>query len=168
VHGLEGLTIGGLASDLEMSKSGLFAHFGSKQDLQLAAVDAAAQRFIEAVVRPALAEEQGEPRLRALVNRYLDYLEAHVFPGGCFWASAGMEFDDRPGPVRDRIRDGVAAWAAGLADQARVAGADEPEQLAFELQAMIQGANYAYQLFGDRQAFDRARTAVRGRLSGLR
>src|SRR5215217_6715076 len=95
LQGLEGLSIGRLASDVEMSKSGLFAHFGSKQDLQLAAVDAAAQRFIDAVVRPALGSEQGEPRLRALVHGYLDYLEAQVFPGGCFWAAAAIEFDDR-------------------------------------------------------------------------
>jgi len=162
--GLEGLTIGRLASELGMSKSGLFAHFGSKQELQLATIDAAARRFVETVVKPALSEEQGARRLRALVDRYLDYLEASVFPGGCFWAAATTEFDSRPGPVRDRISDGMRAWLDGLADQARRSGADDPEQVAFELHALAQGANSAYQLFGDRKAFSRARAAMMRRL----
>jgi AcrR family transcriptional regulator len=162
-QGLEGLTIGMLASDLEMSKSGLFGHFGSKQELQLATIDAAARRFTEAVVEPALDEKPGTSRLRALCERYIDYLESSVFPGGCFWASAAIEFDGRPGPVRDRISAGVSAWLAGLAGQAKLAGAQDPEQLAFELHALAQGANSAYQLFGDREAFARARTAM-GRL----
>jgi AcrR family transcriptional regulator len=99
--GLEGLTIGRLAGELNMSKSGLFAHFGSKEDLQLATVQAAAQRFLDDVVLPAQTAQEGAPRLRAYCEGYVDHLERSVFPGGCFWGAAAAEFDDRPGPVRD-------------------------------------------------------------------
>jgi AcrR family transcriptional regulator len=103
-QGLEGLTIGRLATDLEMSKSGLFGHFGSKEELQLATIEAASGRFVTEVIQPTLAEPEGAPRLRALARSYLDYLERGVFAGGCFFAAASIEFDDRPGPVGDRIR----------------------------------------------------------------
>jgi len=158
--GLEGLTIGRLATELEMSKSGLFGHFGSKEELQLATVDAAAQRFITQVVRPALGGEPGRDRLRALCESYLDHLERRAFPGGCFWAATSAEFDDRPGPVRDAIRERVGAWLAALEDEARAAGADDPAQLAFELHALGQAANASYRMFGDDVAFRRARAAI--------
>ncbi len=159
-EGLEGLTIGRLAGELEMSKSGLFGHFGSKEELQLATVEAAARRFVREVVEPARAEPEGSRRLRALCDRYLRYLEQRVFPGGCFWASAAIEFDGRPGRVRDRIRDGVRAWVGGLEREAALAGADDPAQLAFEIHALGQAANSSYQLFEDRAAFGRARLAI--------
>ncbi len=159
-QGLEGLTIGRLAGELEMSKSGLFGHFGSKQELQLATIDAAERRFVQAVVEPTLGEPEGAPRLRALCDRFLVYLEGRVFPGGCFWAATAAEFDGRPGPVRDRVREGIGAWLAALERQAELAGAADPAQLAFELQALAQGANSSYQLFGDRRAFDQARRAI--------
>ena len=159
-EGLEGLTIGRLASEMEMSKSGLFGHFGSKEELQLATVDAAATRFVEEVVTPAVEREPGVERLRSLCDRYLDYLERGVLPGGCFWATVTAEFDSRPGPVRDAVRDGVAAWVGALESQASEAGHDDPAQLAFELHSLAQGANSAFQLFGDRKAFDRARSAI--------
>ena len=156
-EGLEGLTIGRLASEMGMSKSGLFRHFGSKQDLQLATVDAAAARFIAEVVAPALEAEAGAPRLRALCERYLDHIESEVFAGGCFWAATSIEFDSRPGPVREKVREGMEAWVDGLAALARIAGAEDPEQLAFELHSVAQGANQRFQLFGDPDAFARAR-----------
>jgi AcrR family transcriptional regulator len=156
-EGLEGLTIGRLASEMEMSKSGLFRHFGSKEELQLATVDAASRRFIAEVVEPALGEEEGAPRLRALCERYLAHIESEVFSGGCFWAATSTEFDSRPGPVRDKVREGMEAWIGGLAQLARVAGADDPDQLAFELHSIAQGANQRYQLSGDPDAFIRAR-----------
>jgi AcrR family transcriptional regulator len=159
-EGLEGLTIGRLAGDLGLSKSGLFGHFGSKEELQLATIEEAARRFVREVVEPALTEAEGAPRLRALCDRYIGYMERQVFPGGCFWAAASIEFDGRPGPVRDRVRDAVAAWLAELQRQASLAGVEDPSLLAFELQAMAQGANSAFQLFGDRTAFHRARTAI--------
>src|SRR2546430_9935827 len=101
-EGLEGLTIGRLASELEMSKSGLFGHFGSKEELQLATVEAAARRFVNQVVEPALAEHEGASRLRALCAGYPSHLDRRAFPGGRFWPSGTTEFDGRPGPVRDR------------------------------------------------------------------
>jgi AcrR family transcriptional regulator len=159
-EGLEGLTIGRLASELQMSKSGLFGHFGSKEELQLATIEKAGRRFVQEVVEPALNTDEGSPRLRALCDRYLGYLERRVFPGGCFWAAATIEFDGKPGPVRDRLRDAVAAWVGELERQARIAGAPDPAQLAFQLQAMIQGANSSFQLFGDQTAFRRAREAI--------
>jgi AcrR family transcriptional regulator len=165
--GLEGLTIGRLAAELGISKSGLFGHFGSKEELQLATFDEAARRFIAKVVKPALSHPEGGPRLRALCERYVAYVERPVFPGGCFLATASIEFDGRPGPVRDRIRDGVAAWLGELERQARLAGDPDPAQLAFEVHALVQGANAAFQLLGDRTAFQRAREAIDRRLSGL-
>jgi AcrR family transcriptional regulator len=159
-EGLEGLTIGRLASETEMSKSGLFGHFGSKEELQLATVDAAAKRFAEEVVEPALEMPSGIERLRALCDAYIGYLEREVFSGGCFWAAVTAEFDDRPGPVRDRIRDGMAAWIGGLEQEAEAAGVGDPAQLAFELVAVAQAANSRSRLFGDRDAFGRARAAI--------
>jgi AcrR family transcriptional regulator len=159
-EGLEGLTIGRLASEMEMSKSGLFGHFGSKEELQLASVDAAAQRFAAEVIEPALGSPPGTERLRALCDRYIGYMEREVFSGGCFWAAVTAEFDDRPGPVRDRIRDGMAAWMELLQREAEVGGAEDPEQLAFELLAVAQAANTGSRLFGDRRAFARARSAI--------
>jgi AcrR family transcriptional regulator len=157
VEGLEGLTIGRLAAEMGMSKSGLFRHFGSKEELQLATIDAASELFVAEVVDPALEEDEGAPRLRAMCERYLDHLESGVFSGGCFWAATTAEFDSRPGPVRDRVRARVAAWVAGLAELARASGVEDAEQLAFELHAVAQGANQRFQLFGDEEAFARAR-----------
>jgi AcrR family transcriptional regulator len=159
-EGLEGLTIGRLAADLEMSKSGLFGHFGSKEELQLASIEEASTRFVREVIEPTLSEAEGAPRLRALGTSYLDYLERGVFAGGCFFAAASIEFDDRPGPVGDRVRDAVAAWMGYLEGQARAAGAGDPKLLAFEFHALAQGANSAFRLFGDPRAFAQARKAI--------
>jgi AcrR family transcriptional regulator len=158
-EGLEALTIGRLAAELEMSKSGLFGHFGSKQELQIATVESAARRFAEEVVAPALEQPAGIDRLRAYCDGYVGYLERDVFPGGCFWGSVTAEFDDRPGPVRDRIRDAMAAWIAALEREADLAGADDPAQVAFELVAAAQAANTRARLFGDRKVFRQARAA---------
>jgi AcrR family transcriptional regulator len=160
IEGLEGLTIGRLAAELEMSKSGLFGHFGSKEELQLATVREAADRFAAEVVAPALGQEEGLPRLQALCERYVGYLERQVFSGGCFFAAAAAEFDDRPGPVRDAVRTGVGAWLGLLARNAAVAGVEDPQQLAFELHALALGANSGARLFGDAQAVKRARAGI--------
>jgi AcrR family transcriptional regulator len=158
-EGLEGLTIGRLAAETEMSKSGLFRHFGSKQDLQLAAIDAGARRFIAEVIDPALTAEEGAPRLRALCEHYVRHLERQVFSGGCFWGAVSAEFDDRPGPVRDSVRGAVTAWVGELARQAEIAGVDDPERLAFEILSLGQGANSRYRLVGDERAFGWVRQA---------
>lgn len=152
-EGLEGLSIGRLAAETGMSKSGLFRHFGSKQELQLAAIDSGARRFVAEVVEPALAAEEGAPRLRALCENYVSHLERQVFSGGCFWGAVSAEFDDRPGPVRDSVRSAVDAWVGELARQAELAGADDPERLAFEILSLGQGANSRYRLLGDERAF---------------
>jgi AcrR family transcriptional regulator len=157
-EGLEGLTIGGLATELRMSKSGLFAHFGSKQELQLATIAAAAERFRAAVIEPALELPDGAPRLRAMSERYLDRLQD--YSGGCFWAATSAEYDDRPGPVRDAIATALDAWTGELARQARVAGAEQPERFAFELFSVVMGANSRYRLSGRDAVFDYAREAI--------
>jgi AcrR family transcriptional regulator len=160
VEGLEGLTIGRLAAELEMSKSGLFAHFGSKQELQLATVSTAAQRFRSAVIEPAQGTPDGALRLRAMADSYIAHLTSDTYPGGCFWAATSAEYDDRPGPVRDAIAAALDAWLAELERQARIAGAAEPAPLAFQLFAVVMGANSRYRLSSDCRVFDYARTIV--------
>ncbi|HXM36539.1 MAG TPA: TetR/AcrR family transcriptional regulator [Pyrinomonadaceae bacterium] len=171
VEGLEGLTIGQLATKLSMSKSGLFAHFGSKEDLQLATVDAARSIFIRAVIRPTFEAERGLSRLWKLCDIWLAYVGGGVFRGGCFFAAAAAEFDSRPGPVRDRIAAIMKEWLATLGRVVADAQHDgqfdrsvDPAQLAFEINALELAANWAFQLYGDKQAFARARAATLERL----
>lgn len=159
-EGLESLTIGRLASDLGMSKSGLFGHFGSKEELQLATIDAGAEIFGRTVIRPAKDVPAGAERLARLAYNFVDYLEQATFEGGCFWGSVSAEFDNRPGPVRDMIQEKLSVWLDVLREQATAAGVDDPEQLTFELYSISQGANLQYQLFGDPAVFGRARTAL--------
>jgi AcrR family transcriptional regulator len=173
VDGLDGLTVGRLAGELSMSKSGLFAHFGSKQDLQLATIEEARQRYVREVIEPALAAGAGICRLHALCESFLSYLERAVFPGGCFFASAMAEFDAKaPGPVRDRIADCQAQWMDILERSGRDARAaadletsTDPQQLAFELEAALLSANWYYHLYHDPIYLKRARRAVRDRLA---
>jgi AcrR family transcriptional regulator len=156
---------------MEMSKSGLFAHFGSKEDLQLATVDAAREIFIREVIRPAFDTGQGLARLWKLCDIWLMYVRGGVFRGGCFFAAAAAEFDSRPGPVRDRIAEIMKEWLATLRravveaqDAGQLDPSVDPMQLAFEFNALELGANWAFQLYGDRQAFTRARDAILERL----
>jgi AcrR family transcriptional regulator len=171
VEGLEGLTIGRLATELEMSKSGLFRHFGSKQELQLATVERATALFRREVIEPAGAAKPGLDRLRTLIEGYLSYLERDVLPGGCFVSAAAAEFDGRPGPVRDAIAAWSRDWGQQLERQAELAVEHgelpvetDPAQLVFELGAYATRANAMYQLYGDRRAFERARAAIAGSL----
>jgi AcrR family transcriptional regulator len=157
-EGLEGLTIGRLAGELQMSKSGLFAHFGSKQELQLATIGAAAERFRAAVIDPAQEQPDGGPRLRAMAERYLDQLRD--YSGGCFWAATSAEYDDRPGPVRDAIVASLDAWTGELERQAQIAGVANPERFAFELFSLVMGANSRYRLSGREAVFGYAREAI--------
>ncbi|HKS23800.1 MAG TPA: TetR/AcrR family transcriptional regulator [Thermoanaerobaculia bacterium] len=175
VEGLEGLTIGRLAEELGMSKSGLFAHFGSKEELQLAAIESAGQRFVDTVVKPAIEAPRGYPRLVAICNSWLDYLRRRVFPGGCFFAAASFEFDGRPGVVRDAVKQQMEDWFGALERAIRMAkdeghlDADvDPAQLAFELNSLFFGANFAYNLRHDEEAFARARRAIEQRLESVR
>ena len=164
-EGLEGLTIGRLAAELQMSKSGLFAHFGSKQELQLATVGAAAERFRARVIDPALELPHGTPRLRAMAERYLDQLQD--YSGGCFWAATSAEYDDRPGPVRDAIAASLDAWTGELERQVKVAGVEHPERFAFELYSLVMGANSRYRLSGRGAVFEYAREAIDALLAEL-
>jgi len=166
LEGLEGLTIGRLASTLGISKSGLFAHFGSKEDLQCAIVDEAREVFIEKVVRPA-HRFRGLGRLRILCENWLSYGKKRVFPGGCFFSAASLEFDDRPGRVRDQIVELMKQWLENLEQAARDAKAAgeirrevDVRQLAFEIQALAMGANWSSRLFRDPGAFRSAGTAI--------
>ena len=170
VEGLEGLTIGRLASVLRISKSGLFAHFGSKEDLQCAVVDEAREIFVEKVVRPAY-QFQGLKRLRALCENWLVYGEERVFPGGCFFSAASLEFDDRPGRVREQIVGLMRRWLGNLehaAREAQSAGEISKEadvrQLAFEIQALAMGANWSSRLFRDPNVFSSVRSAILRRI----
>jgi AcrR family transcriptional regulator len=173
VDGLDGLSIGRLATDLAMSKSGLFAHFGSKQDLQLATIEEARQRYAREVIVPALAAGSGIKRLYALCESFLSYVERAVFPGGCFFASAMAEFDCKaPGPVRDRIAECQDQWMStleGAAQEARAQGElltdTDPGQLAFELEAALLSANWYFHLYTDATYLSRARRAVGSRLA---
>lgn len=175
LEGLEGLTIGRLADELAMSKSGLFAHFGSKEELQLATIDQARQRFLASVVRPALTAPRGYPRLLSLCRSWLDYVKSGTFPGGCFFAAASFEFDGRPGPIRDIIARLMDDWISTLEKAIRMAKDEghldpnlDPAQLAFELNALFFGANFAFYLRGDRHAVKRAERAIEQRLEGVR
>lgn len=175
LEGLEGLTIGRLADELGMSKSGLFAHFGSKEDLQIATTRAASERYIREIFHPALQAPRGYPRLMAICESWLSYLRREVFPGGCFFAAASFEFDSRPGAVRDLVRTLMNDWIGALERAIRMAQDEghlsrdvDPAQLAFELNSLFFGANFALYLRNDSGALEKAERAVRGRLESLR
>ena len=174
-EGLEPLSIGRLAEATSMSKSGLFAHFGSKEELQLATVDYAATLFVAEVIDPARSAPKGLARIWALCDHMIGYAERQVFPGGCFFAATSFEFNNRPGPVRDRIEEMIRSWLSYLehaVQQAQEAGELDPNasarEVAFQLDAFAQASNAQYQLFRDPQVFDDARRAVQGRLESLR
>lgn len=166
VKGLSGLSIGELAGRLGMSKSGLFRHFGAKEQLQLATVEAAVSVFEAEVVAPAMAAPPGVDRVRALMHAWVGYLERDV-PAAGFFAAAAADVDSQPGPVRDRIaatgRAGIAAITADVETAQRrgeIRADIEVRQLAFELHAYAMEANWALLLLDDDGAGERARTAI--------
>jgi AcrR family transcriptional regulator len=168
VEGLEGVSIGRLAEETGMSKSGLAGLFGNKTELQLATVHAAARVFTDRVFRPTRGEH-GLPRLRRLLDAWVDYLDS--FPGGCFFIAAAAEFDGRPGPVKEAIKALIRAGLEALRDEIRIAqkcgelrSDIDDRQLAWELHGFVLEANLAQQLFADRSAYARARRAIRDRL----
>ena len=174
-EGLEPLSIGRLAEETGMSKSGLFAHFGSKEELQLATVEYAATLFVAEVIEPARSAPRGLARIWALCDHMIGYSERQVFPGGCFFAATSFEFNNRPGPVRDRIEEMIRSWLSYLehaVEQAQEAGELDPKagarEVAFQLDAFAQASNAQYQLFRDPQVFDDARRAIQERLESLR
>jgi AcrR family transcriptional regulator len=167
-EGLEGLTIGRLADELKMSKAGLLAHFGTKEELQLATVDAARAIFVSEVVEPSVTAERGLVRLQAMLESWLSYVERSIFRGGCFFFAASAEMDDRPGRVHDLVAELTKAWVNALEEEVRQAQAlsqlaanCDPEFLAFQLHAFVQEANWYFRLHSDRRAFAWARAAIR-------
>ncbi len=165
--GLEGVTIGTLADRAKMSKSGLFAHFDSKEALQIAVLDEAVRRFVETVVAPALRKKRGEPRLRALLDNWLLWSNADFMPGGCVFVASIAELDDRPGPVRDRLAASQRDWLETLATAIRIAiqeghfRADvDPEQLAEELLALAYGTHLISRLLRDPLSATRRRATM--------
>jgi AcrR family transcriptional regulator len=171
MEGLDGLSIGNLAAALGMSKSGLSAHFGSKQELQLATVAEAARIFDTEVVQPALAAPAGLGQLTAVCEAFFAHLERRTFPGGCFMASAALEMGTRPGPVKDLITTFQAQFgelirgfaAAALARRELIAGED-PGRLAFELNGIMLAADTNFVLHDDPAVLDLARQIVHQRL----
>jgi AcrR family transcriptional regulator len=171
IEGLEGLSIGRLADHIGMSKSGLYAHFGSKEELQLATIEAAQEILEREVLDPALEQPEGIARVLAFSEAYLSYLERHVFPGGCFFASVAAEVDSREGRVTDRLRDlmgGGVQWLAGQLREAQARGdvdrGADADQLAFEIDALLHGANAAFTLYRSDEPLERASRAIRARL----
>jgi AcrR family transcriptional regulator len=174
-EGLEPLSIGRLAEATAMSKSGLFAHFGSKEELQLATVEYAAALFVAEVIDPARSAPKGLARIWALCDHMIGYAERQVFPGGCFFAATSFEFNNRTGPVRDRIESMIRSWLSYLehaVEQAQEAGELDPDvsarEISFQLDAFAQASNAQYQLFRDPQVFGDARRAIQERLESLR
>ncbi len=172
IEGLEGLSIGRLADEIGMSKSGLYAHFDSKQDLQLAAIDAAEAIYTSEVVTPAMQAPAGSKRLESLCERYLSYVERGVFPGGCFFAATAAEWDSRRGPIRDRVRTVLDGWTQLLEtnlseaqQQGDLQQDTDLRQIAFEINALLHEANGHYLLFRDDAALERARNAIQHRLA---
>lgn len=170
-QGLDRLSIGELAAHIGMSKSGLYSHFKSKEELQLATIDAAEAIFDREVIEPSLAAPVGLPRVLALADAFLDHLRRRVFPGGCFFACASAELHARPGPVKDRIAEFDQRWKAHFVDQFRVAvdeGTLPPEtdldQLWFEIDAYLLYAHAAFSFRDDPAVLDRGSEAVRRRL----
>ena len=173
VEGLEGITIGKLASSLRMSKAGVVGQFGSKEALQLATLDSAIATFRAEVWEPAARRPEGLARLRAIARAWISYLERDVFSGGCFMTAAATEFDGRPGPVRDRIAETWRLWHRVLAREAEVAigGGELPPgtdaaQVAFEMNAVAMAVNEARQLRSDANAARRGRRAMARILAG--
>lgn len=172
VEGLEGVTIGGLAGELGMSKAGVIGHFENKFDLQRAALKQAQAIFTREVWDPAADKAPGLERLQAICDAWVAHLVDCPFDGGCFMTTASTEWDARHGELRDDVRAGMERWRKTLRGEARTAveagelGADsDPDQIAFELLAIAMGLNQAIQLFDDRRAAKLARRAMRRVLS---
>ena len=172
--GLGGLTIGSLAASTQLSKSGLFGHFQSKESLLLQLLDHTRVRFIDMVIRPALAAPRGEPRVRELFRRWLDW-DADGLPGGCLFVAASAEFDDQPGPVRDRLAQDQRDWLDTIATVFRTAIAEgharpdaDPGQFAYDLYGVMLSYNHASRLLDDPEAPARATRAFEALLHAAR
>ena len=174
VDGLEGLSIGRLASELSMSKSGLIAHFGTKEQLQLETIRVARAIFGHTVVEPALELPPGLGRLRMLIDSWIDYSRDRRFPGGCFFARAAHEYAGRPGTVHDAIAAVDEEWVglitrtiAEAQEVGEVRADVDPDQLAFDLVAALDSANLRSLLLGTFDVYDQASRTIRARLEAV-
>jgi AcrR family transcriptional regulator len=172
IEGLEGISIGTLAAHIGMSKSGLYAHFRSKEELQLATVETAGQIFIAEVVLPTEGIADPLERVRALCEGFVSHIERRVFPGGCFFIAVGAEFDTHPGAVRDAIAAAQRQWDGRMEEllaQAQAAGSlradEDPRGLAFEIDSYLMMGNARFVMHDDPVYLARARAAVAGRLA---
>ena len=172
VVGVSGLSIGRLAEATGLSKSGLFAHFGSKEALEVAVVEEASRLFVQEVMVPALQQPRGEPRIRALFEHWLAWGQR---PGGCFFVGASAELDDRPGPPRDALVQACKDWIDALGTAARIAVSEghlrsdlDPEQFAFELYGIMMGSHTFSRFLREPGSIDRARTAFDRLLASVR
>ncbi|HEY0992857.1 MAG TPA: TetR/AcrR family transcriptional regulator [Kofleriaceae bacterium] len=170
--GLSGLSIGRLAEETGLSKSGLFAHFGSKEALCVAVVEEAAQQFVEFVMAPALQKPRGEPRIRALFERWVEWGQQ---PGGCFFVSAVAELDDQPGPARDALVQACRDWLDALATAARITVTEgqfradvDPDQFAFEVYSAMLGFHTYQKFLRAPASLSRAREALERLLTAAR
>jgi AcrR family transcriptional regulator len=168
-HGLQELSIGELAQHIGMSKSGLYAHFKSKEELELATIDAAAEVFENDVIRQVPESPRGTARVMALAEAFLQHLARRVYPGGCFFATVGAQLAARPSRARDRVAQLQAAWIAQFVAALRQAcddGEIQPkadlDQLAFEITAMLFRANFAWIMTEDEHVLNQARVGIRG------
>jgi AcrR family transcriptional regulator len=173
--GLSGLSMGLLSEELELSKSGLFAYFKSKEQLQLEVLDYAAGQFVEIVLRPALAAPRGEPRVRALFEGWLHWPQQSGLSGGCLFVAAASELDDQPGPIRDRLVQLQRDWMETLANTIRTGISEghfrakaDPEQFAQDLYGIMLASHHAHRLLADPKASERAGTAFAALLANLR
>jgi AcrR family transcriptional regulator len=171
VDGLDGLSLGALATHIGMSKSGLYAHFGSKEELQLATVDTAKEIFDADVIEPTNDIDDPLEHLRALSDAFLSHVERRVFPGGCFFISVSAEFDTHPGPVKDKLLAFQAEWSqrmehliTGAQERGLLQPEESPSQLTFELTSYLLMANTAFVMHNDPAYLHHARTAVNRRL----
>jgi AcrR family transcriptional regulator len=173
--GLSGLTIGALAEELKLSKSGLFAHFKSKEQLQLEVLDYAAGRFVEVVLKPALAAPRGEPRVRTLFEGWLHWPVRSGLVGGCIFVSAASELDDQPGPIRDRLVELQKDWMETMANtinsginEGHFRSDADPEQFAQDLYGVMLALHHAHRLLRDPKSTERARRSFEAILTNLR
>jgi AcrR family transcriptional regulator len=165
-EGLEGLTIGSIAERLKMSKSGVFAHFGSREDLQIAVIDDYARKFLDAVFFPALTLPRGLPRLQAMLENWLDRIQFVEIPNGCVFVSGAVEFDDKEGPVRDRMVAVNRAWQGEMrkavlqaVEVGHLVQDSDPEQLVFDLYGVMLSLHHDARLLRDPRAVGRARVS---------
>lgn len=165
--GLAGVSIGALADRVKMSKSGLFAHFSSKENLDVAILEETGRRFVDLVVVPALREKRGEPRVRAMFDRWLAWEDADFMPGGCIFVAAMVELDDKPGPARDKLVASQKDWLGTLAGAVRIAMEEghfradlDPPQVAFEMYSIALGYHMLHRLLRDKTSERRARAAA--------